>query len=222
MIFDYTGVITVPLSMGGGSGAPANGEPNAPSEAAVQAQRLREMMAEEINNPDPEGLWNRLERGETPLVDLIDRIEAIAPGLGVFFSGDGPTSIMASMTVRPDVIERIRQWKSEGILLALLTNNVAEWRAQWTTNLTNARGYELFDVIIDSSAVGMRKPEARIYTHTVRALSEACNRNLTVEDCVFIDDFAQNVRGAEEVGIRSFLATTDDAHWAALDELLNL
>ncbi len=215
LIIDYTGVITVPLSMGGRS----RPEPIDTTSEPSPIDRLRSLMAHELHNADPDGLWNRLERGETPVAELVDRIEEAVPGAGVFFSGESPATLMASLQVRTDVIERIRTWRALGVPLALLTNNVAEWRPHWTANLDAAGGLSLFDVVIDSSEVGMRKPEERIYHHTVGALNRRLGLRLVPQDCLFIDDFEQNIAGAEAVGMRTLLATHDDAHWAALDSL---
>ncbi len=220
LILDYTGVITVPIPFGGRSSTePPDDKPADADRASESMSALRALMAHELNNADPKGLWNRLERGEAPLDELLDEVESIVPGAGVFFAGVGPASLMASIAVRLDVIDRMRAWKSAGVGLALLTNNVAEWRPLWTANLVNAGGYELFDVVIDSSVVGMRKPEPAVYLHTVAELGSARGQNLTLADCLFVDDFAQNVRGAKDVGLPALLATNDDAHWTTIDEL---
>lgn len=215
LIIDYTGVITVPLSMGGRSRSEANDTAGQPS----SIDRLRAMMSHEVHNPDPDALWNRLERGEAPVSDLVGRVEEVVPGAGVFFSGESSATLMASLEVRADVVDRIRGWRGLGIPLALLTNNVAEWRPHWKAKLDAAGGLSLFDVVIDSSEVGMRKPEERIYHHTVGALNERLGLRLAPSDCLFIDDFEQNVAGAEAVGMRTLLATHDDAHWDVLDSL---
>ncbi len=216
LIIDYTGVITVPLSMGGRS----HREPNDPAASQPSSiDRLRAMMSHELHNPDPDALWNRLERGEAPVSELVERVEEIVPGAGVFFSGESSATLMASLEIRAEVVDRIRSWRGLGVPLALLTNNVAEWRPHWTAKLDAAGGLSLFDVVIDSSVVGMRKPEERIYHHTVAALNERLGLRLAPPDCLFIDDFEQNVAGAQAVGMRTLLATHDDAHWAALDSL---
>lgn len=215
LIIDYTGVITVPLSMGGRSRSDPNDAPSQPSDI----DKLRSMMSHELHNPDPDGLWNRLERGEASVGELVDRVEEAVPGAGVFFSGESTVTLMASLEVRADVVDRIRVWRGLGVPLALLTNNVAEWRPHWTAKLVAAGGLSLFDVVIDSSEVGMRKPEARIYHHTVGALNERLGLRLAPGDCLFIDDFEQNVAGAQAIGMRALLATHDDAHWGVLDSL---
>jgi putative hydrolase of the HAD superfamily len=212
LIFDYSGVITVPLSIASLDGGPTEGEP-------TSIQKLATLMRHELDNPDPNGLWNRLERGETPLTELLETIDDVVPGASVFFAGHGAASLMSALKVRADVIDRLAMWREQGVAMALLTNNVKEWRPLWMANLEAAGGAGFFDVIIDSSEVGMRKPEARIYTHTVEVLGQAIGIPLALKDCLFVDDFVQNVDGATAVGLPALLATTDDAHWAEMDRL---
>lgn len=54
----------------------------------------------------------------------------------------------------------------------------------------------LFDVVIDSAVVGIRKPEAGIF------LTAAARLGLNPNACLFIDDKPENVRGAERLGMR--------------------
>jgi epoxide hydrolase-like predicted phosphatase len=76
---------------------------------------------------------------------------------------------------------------------ALLTNNVAEagWRAAFP--------FDLFDVVIDSSQVGVRKPDPRIYEELIRRL------DLPAETIAFIDDLPENLPPAARLGIRTVL-----------------
>ncbi len=55
----------------------------------------------------------------------------------------------------------------------------------------------LFDVVVNSASVGMRKPDPRIFRHAARIL------DLTPTVCVHIDDIMENVRGAEEAGFHA-------------------
>lgn len=222
LILDYTGVITTPLPMGRSERhGPDDGQAGG-SSVRSSMDTLREMMAHELHNSDPNGLWNRLERGELPVTHLVERIDEVVPGAGVFFSGDNPATLMATLQVRADVVDRIRGWSELGVPLALLTNNIAEWRPHWTSNLIAAGGFSLFDVVIDSSEVGMRKPEERIYRHTIDALNRRLGLQLDVADCLFVDDFEQNVVAAHSIGMRAVLATHDDAHWDAVHQLLDV
>jgi epoxide hydrolase-like predicted phosphatase len=78
--------------------------------------------------------------------------------------------------------------------MAICTNNVREWSARWQAMIPVA---ELFDVVIDSSELGVRKPDPRIYHATLAALGVA------PEAAVFIDDMQINCEAATALGMRA-------------------
>jgi putative hydrolase of the HAD superfamily len=75
---------------------------------------------------------------------------------------------------------------------------------------------ELFDAIVISAEVGMRKPEERIFRHAAGLIG------LAPGECVFIDDMEANVRVAEATGMRGVLHTEPVATVARLTELFGL
>ncbi len=77
---------------------------------------------------------------------------------------------------------------------ALLTNNVRE-AVDWRKDLPDG----LFDHVIDSSAVALRKPDSRIYQHLLELLDRPA------EEVVFIDDFEENLPAAADLGITTIL-----------------
>jgi putative hydrolase of the HAD superfamily len=74
----------------------------------------------------------------------------------------------------------------------------------------------LFDVVVISGEVGMRKPEERIFQHTVGLLG------LTPRECVFIDDLEVNVAAADAVGMTAVLHTDPAVTLTRLGEILSL
>ena len=74
---------------------------------------------------------------------------------------------------------------------------------------------DLFDVVVDSCMVGMRKPDPRIYQLVLDEL------DVVAEQAVFCDDHPGNVAGAERVGMHALLVTEPAASMAALEELLD-
>lgn len=76
--------------------------------------------------------------------------------------------------------------------LALCTNNVRE-SVRWRREIPA----ELFDVIVDSSHVGIAKPDPRIYEHVLRALGREG------EEVVFIDDWEENLYPARTLGMQT-------------------
>jgi putative hydrolase of the HAD superfamily len=91
---------------------------------------------------------------------------------------------------------------------AILTNNVKEWTG-WR-ELVDAH---VFDLVVDSSEVGMRKPEAEIYHLTCERLGVAPAR------AAFVDDIPMNVEGARDVGLHAIQFTTTEEVLDALKPL---
>jgi putative hydrolase of the HAD superfamily len=87
----------------------------------------------------------------------------------------------------------LREARDAGYRLALLTNNVVEWEPRWRPNWPID---DLFEFVVDSGFVGIRKPDHRIYAMTLERLG------LPAGVCVFIDDLEPNIVAAREVGMQ--------------------
>lgn len=164
---------------------------------------------EDTNHP-----WHRLERGEIPLGEARDAIIALGAAEGI---DTDPFQVFARMGAgggaRPPMVERARRIVAHGYRTALVTNNAHEFRDAWR-RLVPAD--ELFQVIVDSSEVGVRKPDPRIFELALARLG-----GIPPERALFLDDAASNVAAAEKLGIRSVLVRSDLADaLAALDALL--
>ena len=94
------------------------------------------------------------------------------------------------------MIASMREARARGYRMALLTNNVREWEPHWRAMLPVD---EIFEVIVDSARVGLRKPEPEIYELTVRRLGDG----IASADCLFVDDVEVNVDAARELGMRT-------------------
>ena len=142
------------------------------------------------------------ERGEHPLYELEkgllteDEFTAIVqeqlPGeikldgfREVYFSHLHPNEPM---------IELMRELRGRGLRMAMLTNNVREWEPLWRAKLPVD---EIFEVVVDSAFVGMRKPEREIYELTLERLGGG----VRAEECVFVDDVDVNCAMAAELGM---------------------
>ena len=93
------------------------------------------------------------------------------------------------------MISYLRGLLADGLRLGLLTNNVREWEPLWRAKLPDVE--ELFEVIVDSAFVGMRKPEPEIYSLTL----ERMGGGLRFEECVFLDDIEVNCEAARALGM---------------------
>lgn len=94
----------------------------------------------------------------------------------------------------PGMIDLIREVKRDGFRAALLTNNVREWEPLWREMLPID---ELFETVVDSGFVGVRKPDPRIYELMLERVQ------LPPAACIFIDDIEINCEAAEKLGIRA-------------------
>ena len=162
---------------------------------------------------DTDHPWHRAERGELTLDETRDQIRDQARLLGVEIDLYDVLAAMSGAAVRDDVVERTRRLRAAGHRLAMITNNVAEFRDYWRAMLPLD---ELFDVVIDSSEVGMRKPDPRIFHLALESLG-----GVEPGRAVFLDDYPGNIVAAESVGMHAILVETDHAPaFARLDVLV--
>lgn len=159
---------------------------------------------------DSDHPWHRLERGEVAFTDALAEIVSLAAAEGHELDPWGVLRRFGiEATVREEVVAVVREVRDRGLQTAILTNNFHEVRDRWQAMLPVA---ELFDLIVDSSEVGMRKPDPRIFRHTLELLG--------IDDptrAVFLDDVAGNVDGARSIGVHGILVEAEPA--PALDEL---
>ncbi|MEI8001583.1 MAG: HAD family phosphatase [Actinomycetes bacterium] len=162
---------------------------------------------------DTDHPWHRLERGE--ITFEVARAELVDLGAAAGLTID-PFSAFAKFGVggamADAMVERTRRLRLEGYRTALVTNNVRELGDGWRSLIPVD---ELFEVVIDSSHAGVRKPDPAIFRMAADALGVPLDR------CVFLDDFPGNITAAEDLGIRGILVGPDrHAAIAALDEVL--
>jgi len=155
--------------------------------------------------------WHRVERGEITIAEWAASVaeDAAAQGKEVDFSL--LRDLLGDMAVHGQVVERIRALRAEGYRVGLVTNNVREASATWRALVPVE---ELFEVIVDSSEVGMRKPSPAIFHHALELLGA------TPDQAVFLDDAPGNVAGARAAGLQAILVDDPDEALAALDALL--
>jgi epoxide hydrolase-like predicted phosphatase len=101
-----------------------------------------------------------------------------------------------TLTPNEPMIELMRSLRERRLRTALLTNNIREWEPHWRAKIPAID--EIFEVIVDSAFVGMRKPDPRIYELTLERLGD-----VRPEECVFVDDVDVNCAAAEALGMRA-------------------
>jgi len=176
--------------------------------AAVRAFGARQGIASErvldlifgAYDSDTDHPWHRLERGELSLLDARQAIlELGAPEHRIdLFEALGS---LRDTSIRADVIQIARDARAGGVKTAIVTNNVREFGDGWRAMLPVD---ELFDVVVDSAHVGVRKPDPRIFRMALDRLG-----GTAPEQAVFLDDFHGNVAAAERLGMRGILVEED-------------
>ena len=189
VISDFGGVLTTPLLQ---SFAAVQDETGIPFETFGRA--MTRIAEREGENPLFE-----LERGEITEERFLARLGAeLAVELGhepslhrfyeVFFDALHPNEPMVAL---------MRRLRDRGYRMALLTNNVREWERVWRTKLPVD---EIFELVVDSAFVGIRKPEPEIYELTLERLG-----GVAPEAALFVDDVDVNCEAAAALGFRSVL-----------------
>ena len=192
LICDFGGVLTTPL---GNAFAAWSRETGIPLEEVGRAMAA----ATERHGVHPLFV---LERGEISQGEFLRRIDAELDG---DISLEGMFEVYFTHLERnPAMIDYVRELRDRGLRTALLTNNVREWEPRWRALLPEID--EIFDVVVDSAFVGMRKPEPEIYTLTLARLGG----DLEPRDCVFVDDIEVNCDTARELGMSAVRFETVD------------
>jgi putative hydrolase of the HAD superfamily len=115
---------------------------------------------------------------------------------------------LAFLPVEP-MYDALRAVRARGVRTALLSNS-------WGNSYPRELWVELFDAVVISAEVGLRKPDEAIYQHALDTLG------LAAEECVFVDDIEHNVRAAEGLGMIGLHHTDVPATLARLEELLGV
>lgn len=160
--------------------------------------------------------FHRLETGHLSLLDYLQGLERRAPavlGRPLDLEAYRAFAGASAVAVHWPVVHCIRRLRDLPLRLALLTNNVREfgdaWRATFPVD-------ELFSTVVDSSAVGMRKPDPAIYEYTCALLEVAPTA------AVFLDDNADNIAAAAAMGLETVHVGDDPiAAIEALDAILD-
>jgi putative hydrolase of the HAD superfamily len=164
-------------------------------ETGISMEQLGRAM-QRVAERDGEYPLFRLERGEISEREFLDDLSwGLEDELGhrprlhrfreIYFD---------ALHANEPMLDLMRELRDRGMRMAILTNNVREWEELWRSKLPLD---EIFEVIVDSAWVGMRKPERDIYLLTIERLGDG----LEPTDCLFVDDNQLNVEAARELGM---------------------
>ncbi len=151
-----------------------------------------------VNATEPDiNAWARLERAELDHDEFDIAFAAESKALGHEVPGADVLALLAG-EVRPEMVRALERVKVAGLKTACLTNNIvsrADGALAADARPEVAAVMERFDVVVESSKIGVRKPERAFYTRACELLG------VTPPECVFLDDLGINLKPAREMGM---------------------
>lgn len=161
-------------------------------------------------NPDTNA-WARYERSEVNFEVFCGLFEAEALAAGHSLAAREVMPLLAG-EIRPAMVEALRRCSAR-LKTACLTNNVVGFGASQRAGRTDGRDdvMGLFHAIIESSKVGVRKPDPRFY-------EMACEMvGVTPAEVVFLDDLGVNLKPARALGMKTIKVEDPDVAIAELE-----
>ena len=205
VIFDFGGVIT-----------------SSPFEAfnAFEAERgYLKNIIRRINSTNPNGnAWALFERNEIDAAQFDEMFTSEAAARKHNIRGSEVLALLSG-SIRPAMVAKIDTCKAAGLKVGCLTNNVQTGHGAGMAG-SDAKAGEIaaimakFDVVIESSKVGLRKPDPRIYA----LICEQLGVNPT--DCIYLDDLGINCKPAAAMGMRAIKVESESQALADLDAVL--
>jgi putative hydrolase of the HAD superfamily len=199
VLFDFGGVI---------SSSPFEAFAHLESERGLPADFIRTVNA---TNPDTNA-WAKLERGEVDLESFGSMWSDEARSLGHELDGRSVLERLAG-EIRPEMVEAIRACGTK-YKTACLTNNFT--RAEAILSDEVAEVYSLFDAILESRVLGVRKPDPRFYELACEAIA------VEPDECVFLDDLGVNLKPARALGMHTIKVTDPYVALTELGELVGM
>ena len=169
-------------------------------------------------NPDTNA-WAKMERSEVPLQDFVALFEAEALEQGHKIDG---WRVLRSISgdIRPQMVEALRRCKKH-FRVACITNNMKSGEGPSMARSPDkakavAEVMTLFEHVFESSRLGWRKPDPRIYRH-------ACDQlGVEPEHCIYLDDLGINLKPARAMGMRTIKVGDPDVAIAELEAMVGI
>jgi putative hydrolase of the HAD superfamily len=176
-----------------------------------RANGLPEGAIRTINSTNPDdNAWAKLERSEVDAAGFCALFDAEGAGLGYAVDGRQVLAMLEG-EVRPQMVEALRRVKAH-FKTACLTNNVLG--GMMRPDIVEVMN--LFDVVVESSKVGARKPEPVFYEQACALL------DVQPEHCVFLDDLGINLKPARAMGMQTIKVGDPDVALAELEVITGL
>ncbi len=165
-----------------------------------------------VNATNPhDNAWARLERGELGVEEFGPEWAEEAGSLGHEIDGRLVLERLGG-EIRPQMVAAIKACRAT-YKTACLTNNFA--LAESLVSEEVAAVYALFDAVLESRVLGVRKPDPRFYELACAALG------VEPDESVFLDDLGINLKPARALGMRTIKVTDPDQALAELERVLD-
>lgn len=172
-----------------------------------------------VNATQPDiNAWARLERAELTHEEFDIAFAAESKALGHEVPGADVLALLAG-DVRPEMVRALDRVKEAGYKTACLTNNIVS-RADGVTAADARPEVEdvmaRFDVVVESSKIGVRKPEPEFYLTACELLE------VSPKECAFLDDLGINLKPARAMGMTTIKVGDPGPALAELGRILDL
>jgi putative hydrolase of the HAD superfamily len=205
LLLDYAGVLTVPIGEALAAVCATEG---------IEPDSVRALIAAAYTgHPDGADIA-ALETGRMPLAEFEAAFAArlrSRPGAPPLLAAGLVGRMFAVLPPNPRMLALARRLRAAGVRTALLSNT---WGG--AEGHDQAELEDLFDTVVLSHEVGMRKPEPAIYALAARRLG------IPPEACVVVDDLITNVLGARAAGMHAILHEADASTVAELERLFGV
>ncbi|MDO5051344.1 MAG: HAD family phosphatase [Pseudoclavibacter sp.] len=193
LVFDYGGVLTNPLAETAGHFCRRTGLTPQELSAALHAAR----------EADGAPAMAALETARITEEEFVDAMSRFLPKARERLAGRPFGALwFEGRRISEEMLDHVREARRRGLRTALFTNNVVEWRPRWRAQF-DVDG--LFDLVVDSSEEGVRKPDPAFY----RILLERLRTD--PEHCLLVDDTAENCEAARALGMQAVEFTSPES-----------
>ena len=176
-----------------------------------EANSLPKDIIRTINSENPDmNAWAQFESNSITIGQFNDLFLKEAKAKGFDIKGRDIIKLLKG-SIRENMVSFLRELKSD-FKLGCITNNVKSSSQENTDNETE-EVMSIFDHVIESSIVGIRKPNPEIYMMSCDAL------NVSPNQCIYLDDLGINLKPARELGMATIKVIQPED---AIQEVRNL
>jgi putative hydrolase of the HAD superfamily len=201
VIFDFGGVIS--------------SSPFAAFASFEQKRGLPKDFLRLVNSTNPHSnAWARLERSEIDAAAFDEIFAQESRSLGAEVRGRDVLPLLAG-EIRPEMVEMLRRI-GQKLKTGCITNNFTAMADGAFASLYKGEIMALFDEVIESAKVGLRKPDPKIYLMMTEALS------VEPKACIYLDDLGINLKPARDLGMHTIKVGEASPAIAELQALLML